>query len=219
MGNCFSPLAPSESRPKSLPWATWLKISIEAAQCLASTAHFSPLQKSYSIWSSTQEFPILDSKRYLLMMKDHTSPRMQMNHKDIDHYAPPEYIISGNNLLVPHKLQITILNSKTLNLNLISLLYPYAGMSNMAGDVYSFGVILLEIITGFGKKRIILAKRAIRNEKENIAEMIDPELENSYPHDEGMLMCEIIKQCLEENPQKRPSMQQVFDNLIIRVIK
>ncbi|KAL1224279.1 Serine/threonine-protein kinase SZE1 [Cardamine amara subsp. amara] len=187
MGNCFSPLAPSESRPKSLPWATWLKISIEAAQCLASTAHFSPLQKSYSIWSSTQEFPILDSKRYLLMMKDHTSPRMQMNHKDIDHYAPPEYIISG--------------------------------MSNMAGDVYSFGVILLEIITGFGKKRIILAKRAIRNEKENIAEMIDPELENSYPHDEGMLMCEIIKQCLEENPQKRPSMQQVFDNLIIRVIK
>ncbi|KAL1212649.1 Serine/threonine-protein kinase SZE1 [Cardamine amara subsp. amara] len=67
--------------------------------------------------------------------------------------------------------------------------YIISGMSNMAGDVYSFGVILLEIITGFGKKRIILAKRAIRNEKENIAEMIDPELENSYPHDEGMLMC------------------------------
>lgn len=86
-------------------------------------------------------------------------------------------------------------------------------MSHMAGDVYSFGVILLEIITGFGKQRIILAKRAIRNEQENIAEMIDPDLESNYPHDEGMRMCEIIKQCLDEDPQKRPSMQQVFDNL------
>lgn len=83
----------------------------------------------------------------------------------------------------------------------------------MAGDVYSFGVILLEILTGFGKQRIILAKRAIRNDKENIAEMIDPDLENSYPLEAGRRMCELIKQCLEEDPEKRPSMQQVLDNL------
>ncbi|KAL0718186.1 hypothetical protein Bca4012_067508 [Brassica carinata] len=87
------------------------------------------------------------------------------------------------------------------------------GKLDMSGDVYSFGVILLEMLTGFGKRRIILAKRAIRNDTENIADMIDPDLENNYPREEGMRMCEIIKQCLEEDPKNRPSMQQVMDNL------
>ncbi|XP_056854600.1 probable serine/threonine-protein kinase PBL8 [Raphanus sativus] len=88
-----------------------------------------------------------------------------------------------------------------------------SGKLDMPGDVYSFGVILLEMLTGFGKRRIILAKRAIRNNTENIAEMIDPDLENSYPHEERMRMCEIIKQRLEEIPKNRPSMQRVLDNL------
>ncbi|KAL1224280.1 Serine/threonine-protein kinase SZE1 [Cardamine amara subsp. amara] len=180
-----------ESRPKSLPWVTRIKISIGAAQCLA----FLHSKKNAGLYRT-----YLTASKILLDMEfnarvsyfglktlpsDDEGPHFQLcsyaEEPQRFHYAPPEYIISG--------------------------------MSNMAGDVYSFGVILLEIITGFGKKRIILAKRAIRNEKEHIVEMIDPDLENSYPHDEGLSMCEIIKQCLEEDPQKRPSMQQVFDNL------
>lgn len=66
----------------------------------------------------------------------------------------------------------------------------------MPGDVYSFGVILLEILTGYGQQRIILAKRAIPNDKENIAEMIDPDLQNNYPLEQGMRMCEIINNAL-----------------------
>lgn len=80
----------------------------------------------------------------------------------------------------------------------------------MSGDVYSFGIILLEMLTGLKTRRVILQ---IRNNKESIAEMIDPDLENSYPIEEGMLMCEVIKQCLEEDSKNRPSMQQVLDDL------
>lgn len=80
----------------------------------------------------------------------------------------------------------------------------------MSGDVYSFGAILLQMLTGLKMRHIILK---IRNDSESIAEMIDPDLENSYPLQEGMRMCEIIKQCLEEDPKNRPSMQQVLDSL------
>ncbi|VVB17209.1 unnamed protein product [Arabis nemorensis] len=89
----------------------------------------------------------------------------------------------------------------------------HIGKSHMPGDVYSFGVILLKILTGFGKQRIIVAIRALPNDKENIKDMIDPDLENSYPLEQGMRMCEVIKQCLDEDPKKRPSMQQVLDDL------
>ena len=43
--------------------------------------------------------------------------------------------------------------------------------------------------------------------------MINPDLENSYPLEDGVRMCEIIKQCLAEDPKERPSMQQVLDHL------
>lgn len=88
--------------------------------------------------------------------------------------------------------------------------YVLSGKLDMSGDVYSFGAILLQMLTGLKMRRIILE---IRNDKESIAEMIDPDLENSYPIQEGICMCEIIKQCLEEDPKNRPSMQQVLDNL------
>ncbi|KAL0856262.1 hypothetical protein Bca101_061415 [Brassica carinata] len=88
--------------------------------------------------------------------------------------------------------------------------YILSGKLDMSGDVYSFGSILLEMFTGLKTRRIILE---IRNDNESIAEMIDPDLENSYPIQEWMRMCEIIKQCLEEDPKNRPSMQQVLDNL------
>lgn len=88
--------------------------------------------------------------------------------------------------------------------------YILSGKLDMSGDVYSFGAILLQMLTGLKMRRIILE---IRNDNESIAKMIDPDLENSYPIQEGIRMCEIIKQCLEEDPKNRPSMQQVLDNL------
>ncbi|CAN6854125.1 unnamed protein product [Brassica oleracea] len=175
-----------ETRPKSLPWETRLNISIGVAQCLAFlhswkktslSRRYLTASKSCSIWSSTQEFPISDSKAYLTLKKGHT--------QQISPCSSPKEV--GH---VGRCVQ----------------LWCYT-----APDVFFFFCHeLLQMLTGLKTRRIILE---IRNDSESIAEMIDPDLENSYPIEEGIRMCEIIKQCLEEDPKNRPSMQQVLDNL------
>ncbi|XP_006288082.2 probable serine/threonine-protein kinase CST [Capsella rubella] len=197
-----------ESRPKSLPWETRLKISIGAAQCLA-FLHSTKKVGLYGTYLTASKImlglefnakvsylglnilPPHDEEMHFFQAARPLTDLYEMAETDFFshvtepkqfHYAPPEYILSG--------------------------------MSHMAGDVYSFGVILLEMLTGFGKTRIIKAKRGIRNDKENIVEMIDPDLEsNSYPLEAGRQMCKLIRKCLKEDPEKRPSMQQVLDKL------
>ncbi|CAH8272224.1 unnamed protein product [Arabidopsis lyrata] len=178
-----------KSRPKSLPWETRLKISIEGARCLAFlhsrkkdglyrtclTACNILLDSEFNARVSCFRLKMVDS------LEDCSHTPSYADGSSRIYYAPLEYIFSG--------------------------------ISHMAGDVYSFGVILLEILTGLRNPCIILAKQATQNGKENIAEMIDPDLENSYPLAAGKLMCELSKQCLEDNPKIRPTMQEVLDNL------
>ncbi|CAH8272222.1 unnamed protein product [Arabidopsis lyrata] len=177
-----------DSRPKSLPWETRLKISIGAAQCLA----FLHSRKQAGLYRRylTASKILLDSD-FNARVSYFGKPKVSLD--ELVHtrgfanvapryqYPPPEYILSG--------------------------------MSNMAGDVYSFGVILLKMLTGLGKHLIISVKREIKNKKDNIEAMIDPDLKNSYPLEAGRLMCELIKQCLEVDPKIRPTMQEVLDNL------
>ncbi|KAJ0253206.1 Protein kinase domain-containing protein [Hirschfeldia incana] len=168
-----------ETRPKSLPWETRLKISIGVAQCLAFLHSWKKTSLSRRYLTASKI--LLDSEfnaRVSYFGLKNLPYIEEGTHVPSLDYAPPEYILSG-------KL-------------------------DMSGDVYSFGSILLQMLTGLKTRRIILE---IRNNKESIAKMIDPDLENSYPLEEGMRMCEVIKQCLEEDSKNRPSMQQVLDNL------
>ncbi|KAL9280612.1 putative transferase, protein kinase RLK-Pelle-RLCK-VIIa-2 family [Arabidopsis thaliana] len=115
-----------DSRPKSLPWETRLKISIGAAQCLAFlhsrkqaglyrrylTASKILLDSDFNARVSYFGKPkvSLDELVYTIGFSN-VAPRYQ--------YPPPEYILSGNNLLLlPYilKLKVTI-KFKETNLN------------------------------------------------------------------------------------------------------
>lgn len=89
--------------------------------------------------------------------------------------------------------------------------------SDVASNVYSFGIILLEIISGkvpYSEEQGSLINLAVEclNNNRGIRSMIDLSLKS---HKEGELdiICEVIKDCIHEDPKKRPTMREVTSRL------
>ncbi|GAB4842305.1 LysM domain receptor-like kinase 3 [Ancistrocladus abbreviatus] len=110
--------------------------------------------------------------------------------------------------------------------------YLGEGLATAKSDVYAFGVVMFEIISG--KEAVIrtegmtknLERRslvsimlaALRNVPDsmsmsNMKDHIDPNLMNLYPHDCVFKMAMLAKQCVDDDPILRPDMKQVVISL------
>lgn len=56
------------------------------------------------------------------------------------------------------------------------------------------------------------AAQYLRHDKQNIASLVDPSLK-SFKNNELMVICEVIEQCLQEDPRKRPTIKESIDKL------
>ncbi|WCJ27214.1 Leucine-rich repeat protein kinase family protein [Euphorbia peplus] len=84
-------------------------------------------------------------------------------------------------------------------------------------NVYSFGVLLLEIISGklsYTKEEGPLEKLASEylNDSRAISYMIDPTL-TSFKNNEMDVICEVIQECIQPDPRKRPTMKDIASKL------
>lgn len=84
-------------------------------------------------------------------------------------------------------------------------------------NVYSFGILLLEIISGkspYSEEKESLLNLAAKylHDKQNIISLVDPTLK-SFKNNELMVICEVIEQCLQEDPRKRPTIGEVIAKL------
>ncbi|ONK64073.1 uncharacterized protein A4U43_C07F21810 [Asparagus officinalis] len=82
---------------------------------------------------------------------------------------------------------------------------------DIQGNTFSFGVLLLEIISGrppYCKDRGRLVDWAMENlhHPEDIIKLVDPELKN-VKLDDLEVICSVVSLCIEPDPSKRPSMQ------------
>ncbi|CAD6210535.1 unnamed protein product [Miscanthus lutarioriparius] len=98
--------------------------------------------------------------------------------------------------------------------------YALLGQLTKKADIYSFGVLLLEVISGessskstWGPNMHVLVEWTWKlREEGRLLEIVDPELEN-YSEEEMLRFIKVALLCTQATSQQRPSMKQVVNML------
>ncbi|XP_062227159.1 cold-responsive protein kinase 1-like isoform X2 [Phragmites australis] len=97
--------------------------------------------------------------------------------------------------------------------------YAWHGQLTKKADIYSFGVLVLEIVSGRSSSRSLLADDKILIEKawelyeaKRLKELVDPAL-GDYPEDEVLRYIKVALFCIQAAAARRPSMPQVLTML------
>ncbi|KAF7850926.1 hypothetical protein BT93_L4841 [Corymbia citriodora subsp. variegata] len=100
--------------------------------------------------------------------------------------------------------------------------YIATGHLYINSDVYGFGVVLLELLTGLqaldsnrpsGQHSLVEWAKPSLSEKRKLKKIVDPRLDSEYPPKAVVQVAELVLKCLEGDPRKRPSMEHVLATL------
>ncbi|KAK1437218.1 hypothetical protein QVD17_03006 [Tagetes erecta] len=100
--------------------------------------------------------------------------------------------------------------------------YAMTGHLLVKSDVYSYGVVLLELLTGrkpvdmtqpSGQENLVSWSRPILREKDRLEELVDPKLGGKYPIEDLARVCTIAAACVAPEANQRPTMGEVVQSL------
>ncbi|GLT94523.1 hypothetical protein SLE2022_122600 [Rubroshorea leprosula] len=100
--------------------------------------------------------------------------------------------------------------------------YISTGHLYIKSDVYGFGIVLLELLTGMraldssrpsGQHNLVLWAKPCLSQKKRLKKIMDPRLQNKVPARVGTKVAELILKCIENEPKNRPSMEEVLESL------
>ncbi|XLR64908.1 hypothetical protein S83_015580 [Arachis hypogaea] len=93
--------------------------------------------------------------------------------------------------------------------------YVILGKLTEKADVYSFGVLAIEIVSGKKIRSIVQNSISLLHEvwslyeTKKLCEIVDLSLEGNYPAEEACKLLKIGLLCAQASPELRPSMSQV----------
>uniref|UniRef100_A0A0D9WTI3 non-specific serine/threonine protein kinase n=1 Tax=Leersia perrieri TaxID=77586 RepID=A0A0D9WTI3_9ORYZ len=97
--------------------------------------------------------------------------------------------------------------------------YSQSWVATLRGDIYSFGVVLLELLTGkrpvqvlSKSKELVQWVREMRSQRKD-AEVLDPALRETGYEEQMLKVLDVACKCISYNPCMRPSIQEVVSCL------
>lgn len=100
--------------------------------------------------------------------------------------------------------------------------YAMTGQLTVKSDIYSFGVVLLEIISGrraidnsrrAGEQNLVAWARPLFKDRRKFSQMVDPMLHGEYPVRGLYQALAVAAMCVQEQPSMRPLMSDVVTAL------
>ncbi|PIM98318.1 Serine/threonine protein kinase [Handroanthus impetiginosus] len=100
--------------------------------------------------------------------------------------------------------------------------YIATGHLYVKSDVYGFGVVLLEMLTGLraldtkrtnGKHNLVEWVKPLLSQKRKLKSIMDARIEGQYSSKAALQAAQLSLRCLEGEPRKRPSMKEVVEVL------
>ncbi|XP_059274648.1 probable receptor-like protein kinase At1g33260 [Lycium ferocissimum] len=101
--------------------------------------------------------------------------------------------------------------------------YLTTGIASRKNDIFSFGIIILELISGVeafssdSGERLISKAAPILKNVSKVAGMVDPRLDRNYDLEEAKAMATLAASCLSDFPDLRPSASEILETMRSRI--